>query len=88
MLSRTIRLSVITLATAVTALASASIADAAAVHPNFGGSRTGTTQSTPKMPDVQARQPVIHTNTKMIRCTHTRTIDKVGIILHHTNCGG
>ena len=88
MLSRTIRLSVITLATAVATLASASIADAAAVHPNFGGSRTGTTQATPRLPDVKATQPVIHTNVKMIRCTHTRTIDKVGITIHHTNCGG
>ena len=88
MLSRTIRLSMITLATSVAALASVSIAEAAAGHPGFGGSRTGTTQSTPKLPDVKAHQPMIQTTTKMIRCSHTRTIDKMGITIHHTNCGG
>ena len=86
MFSRTIRLSAITLAIAATALASVSTAEAAAAHPNFGGSRTPSTQSTPRLPDVKAQQPVIHTNVKMIRCTHTRTIDKVGITIHHTNC--
>ena len=86
MLSRTIRLSIITLATGFAALASASIADAAAVHPNFGGSRTGPTQVTPKLPDVKAHQPVIHTNAKLMHCHPLRERNAMGIYVVHKYC--
>jgi len=86
MLSRTIRLSMITLASAAAALASASIAEAAAGHPNFGGSKMGSTQSTPRLPDVKARPPVIHTNAKLMHCHPLRERNAMGIYVVHKYC--
>jgi len=86
MLSRTIRLSMITLAAATAALASASMAEAGIVQSNFGGSKMGTTQSTPRLPDVKARPQMIDAKVKVMHCNHTRERNDMGVYVRRTHC--
>jgi len=86
MLSRTIRRSMITLATATAALASASIAEAGMVHANLGGSKIGTTQSTPRLPQVQARPQMIDSKLKVMHCYHVRERNEMGIYVTRKHC--
>jgi len=86
MLSRTIRRSMITLATATAALASASIAEAGMVHANLGGSKIGITQSTPRLPPVQARPQMIDSKLKVMHCNHVRERNDMGIYVTRTHC--
>ena len=66
MFSRTITLSVITLATAVAAIASASVAQAGMVgNSNFAGSKTVINRPMPTPPRVQTPRPMINSNLKL-----------------------
>jgi hypothetical protein len=84
--SRTAHLSLITLATAIAAIACASAAQAGIGNANFAGSKSVMTRPTPMPPRVQ---PQIHRIEPRIKlnCYHTRERNELGVYVHRTHCG-
>ncbi|MBR1215709.1 hypothetical protein [Bradyrhizobium sp. JYMT SZCCT0180] len=86
MLSRTAYVSVITLAAAVAAIASASIAQAGMVgNSNFAGSKTVINRPMPTPPRVQTPLPMIKSNLKL-DCRAYRDRDAAGNVFASYRC--
>jgi len=86
MLSRTAQMSVITLATAIAAIACASVAQAGVGNANFAGSKSVMTRPMPMPPRVQDR-PQLNVGMKIkLNCYHTRERNESGVWVHRTHC--
>lgn len=88
MLSRPALMSMITLATAVAAIASVSVAQAGVGNANFAGSKSVMTRPIPTPPRVQDRPQLNHIEAKIkLHCYHTREPNELGVYVHRTHCG-
>jgi hypothetical protein len=79
-------MSMITLATAIAAIATVSVAQAGVGIATFAGSKSVATRPTPMPPRVQ-NAPVNHVGTKLLNCYHTRAQNELGVRFHRARCG-